>query len=207
MWLYLFPSRFLWGQPSCSHPSRSWLVPSWSSHAPWEDRCNLKAPQYTVLLVCVWPFFGRFMSSYSLFILSYFTKNIKNTLMICALKSASLAHIAVASVAGDRKSSIPVFPSQRNRSPGKVHLKLATSSPMEAHVQMSGSRSVWNPRDLWRPYHSALIPISITEFRNKVQSQKRQVLWYRVCSILWETALHGWEQSQKEPLHIPSLAN
>lgn len=131
-----------------------------------------------------------------------FYKNIKNKLVICALKSESLAHIAVASEAGDRKSSIPVFPSQRNRSPGKVHWNSPHPHQWKPMFKCGGSRSVGNPRDMWKPYHSALIPISITEFRNRVRSQDRQVLWYRVCSILWETALHDWEQSQKEPLHI-----
>lgn len=88
--------------------------------------------------------------------------------MICALKSVLLAHIAVASAAGDRKSSIPVFPSQRNRSPGKVHLKLATSSPTEAHIHAWGFKVSMESRGPVEPYHSALIPISITEFRNRV---------------------------------------
>lgn len=63
-----------------------------------------------MLLVCL-TFFGQIYEQ--LFLVHPFlvSENIKNTLVICELKSASLAHIAEASAAGDRNTSIPIFPS------------------------------------------------------------------------------------------------
>lgn len=90
--------------------------------------------------MCLTFFFFFFWQIYEQLFLVHpflFYRNIKNTLVICALKSESLAHIAVASAAGDRKSSIPVSLSEEQES-WESTLKLATSSPVEAHVQMWG---------------------------------------------------------------------
>lgn len=75
------------------------------------------------------------------------------------------------------------------------------------NVQMWWFMVSMESQDLWKQSHSSLILLpsqsSETGFDPRIEASL--FIWNRysdtaVCSILWETALHGREQSQEEPV-------